>query len=64
MPKQTRQFCLGGLGVAGVPDGAPLRADALANGQGGGVMGGVLGQMELAALPGGAAEDRPCGRRG
>ena len=48
--------------ACGIPNGAKLFADGLANGLIGSVVDGVLGQVELATLPAGAGEHRlPCG---
>jgi hypothetical protein len=55
---QARQLGLGGLEVGGVPDPAQLLSDTLADGEIGGVVDGVLGQMELAALPRTASASR------
>ena len=50
------QLGFGGGEVFGVPDLAQLAADALADGDCRGMMDGVLRQVELAALPDGAAQ--------
>jgi hypothetical protein len=62
---QTIEFFLRGLQRGGVPDPAQLGADPLADGGVGGVVNGVLGEVELAALPNGTGRGgRPSARHG
>ena len=56
----TVAFGLGAGAVCAVPDGAQLAADGFAGGGAGGVVDGVAGEVELAALPPGPAGAVPC----
>src|SRR5512132_3956804 len=58
---QTIEFFLRGLQRGGVPDPAQLGADPLADGGVGGVVNGVLREVELAALPDGTGQDGAAG---
>src|SRR5512132_3203641 len=58
---QAVEFLLRGLQRGGVPDPPQLGADALADGGVGGVVNGVLREVELAALPDGTGQDGAAG---
>lgn len=51
------EFSLGACEIDGVPDGPELSPDGLADGEGWGVVDGVLCEVELASLPGRAGQD-------
>src|SRR5512132_4505040 len=58
---QAVEFLLRGVQRGGVPDPPQLGADVLADGGVGGVVNGVLREVELTALPDGAGQDGAAG---
>src|SRR5512132_664773 len=58
---QAVEFFLRGLQRGGVPEPSQLGANALADGGVGGVVNGVLREVELTALPEGAGQDGAAG---